>query len=559
MNEREQQLQIRRAARRRKRILGRTLGLTLAGEAAAGGLYYWKVYLPSLHAETVIYKETTVQQGDMNLGFEESGNVSLASSYITYDLNLDTAESDSDDDEDDDDDTKYLKIEEVYAVQGQRITEGDPLFRLTDSSVRSVRRILEAAVSDAAVELAEAKSEYTLKSQTAANTAGSAKVRASVAEETYAVTVEELQNEMDSLLADIGVLTRDIEICQENLADEDYLDEYHDAQDAYEDTKELFENTDETNTVAYIANQKSYLSAKSALEAYEDQIGTWNDTITSDREQIEQDQAKYQKYQKELTYRQTAAAGEKTTAQMTGSLADETCRNTVSSLEESVTEAQSTYEEAEEALSAFNNFVGDDNIVYADGSGLVTEVQYEAGDELSSGGTMLAYTKSDGYTISVDVSEEDIPSVSVGEEVSIVFTAYPEETYTGRVSVISSTASDSHASTVSYPVTISVDGDTSKLYGGMTADVTFVTESVKDAVYVPSKAIVEQDGQNYVYVSDGGGGYTLRAVTTGISDGTSTQITDGVSAGEKVYIRSVAAEDEAGLRDTEESGGGKRQ
>ena len=44
-------------------------------------------------------------------------------------------------------------------------------------------------------------------------------------------------------------------------------------------------------------------------------------------------------------------------------------------------------------------FVGTDGIVYADGSGLITEVAYEAGDRLMNTGAMLSYVKEEDYTI----------------------------------------------------------------------------------------------------------------------------------------------------------------
>lgn len=557
-NDPEARLLLRRRRRRRRRILLRTVSILLVCAIGAGAVWYWKFWLPQQNEVTYIYKETTVQRGDLDLGTMESGTVSLEETSVNYDLNLDTDDDDdsSSDDDDDDEDARYLKIEEVYVSLGQRIEEGDPLFKLTDSSVSSVRRILQSDVSDAAVDLAEAQSDYSLQSQEAANTAGSSETAAAVAQDQYDVTVEELQNEMDSLLAEIDVLTRDIETCQENLADEDYLDEYEDAKDEYETARELFEDTDTQNTVAYVANQQSYLQTKSALETYEDQIDEWNDTIDDDREQIEEDQAKYQEYAAQLNYKQTAAAGQKTSSEIEGQLASQTYQNTVNSLAETVSEAQSAYDEAEKSLEDFNDFVGDDNIIYADGSGLVTAVNYEAGDELASSGTMLTYTKSDGYTITVDISEEDIPEVSVGEQVSIVFTAYPDETASGTVSVISTSASSDHQSTVSYPVTITIDSDTSKLYGGMTADVTFVTQSVEDAVYVSSKAIVEQDGGDYVYVKKDDGTYELKQVTTGLSDGTNTQITDGLSEGDTVYIRSQTTEDTEELKDSSDDSSG---
>ena len=540
-------------ARNRRRIKKNLIKLVIVAAVICAGIMgfiYWK-NSQSGDETGYVYKETTVQRCDMNQGIEESGTVTLDETDISYDLTIttDDDDDDSDDSDDDDDDSSYLKIEDVYAVQGQRISEGDKLFKLTDNSVKSVRRILEANVSDAAVTLAEAQSSYSLDSQTAANTKSNSETAASVAEDNYQTTIAELQNELDSYTKENDVLQRDIEICQSNLTDDDFNDAYDTLKLKLTSAENLYNSTDANNVDAYNANKTAYETALSNVQTYEDQIATWNETINSDMEQVAENEIAMSTLQEKIDYKTKAAEGEKTSAQLAGTLASSTYNNTVNSLSETVTEAQTAYDEAEQELEDFNAFVGDDGIIYSDGAGLVIEVNYEAGDELETDGVMLSYAKDDGYTISVDISEEDIPSVSVGEDVSISFTAYSDETYSGTVTVIGTSASDNHSTTVSYPVTIEIDGDTDKLYGGMTADVTFVTDSIEDVLYVSTKAIVEDGDSKYVYTKSGDD-YELTPVTTGFEDNSNTQITDGLSEGDTVYIRSAATEDEEQLTDT---------
>ncbi len=56
---------------------------------------------------------------------------------MTYDLDIsyDEEEEDEDDEEDDEETSRYLEIEEVYVVQGQRVEEGDALFKFTQDSI----------------------------------------------------------------------------------------------------------------------------------------------------------------------------------------------------------------------------------------------------------------------------------------------------------------------------------------------------------------------------------------------------------------------------------------
>lgn len=88
------------------------------------------------------------------------------------------------------------------------------------------------------------------------------------------------------------------------------------------------------------------------------------------------------------------------------------------------------------------------------------------------------------YVILMDVSEEDIPAIQVGDSVAIVMNAYEGEKWTETVSAINTSVSENYAATVSYPVTAQIEGDTTRLYGGMSADVTFVTKEADEVLYV---------------------------------------------------------------------------
>ena len=233
----------------------------------------------------------------------------------------------------------------------------------------------------------------------------------------------------------------------------------------------------------------------------------------------------------------------------TGETAEDILDYTKTSLESTVKTAQQSLDEINTLLSDFEAFVGTDGIIYADGSGLVTAVNFEANDKLQTTGTMLSYVKEDSYTISIDVLEEDVPSISIGDSVDIELGIYEDQTWKGTIQAISTTASSS-GSTVSYPVTIHIEGDTSKLYGGMTADVTFVTDSVEEVNYVSRKAIVYSDsGQSQVYVKNGVK-YELKDVEVGFTDGTNIQIVSGLNEGDTVYIASKVSSDESELKNT---------
>ena len=118
---------------------------------------------PLLQKEQWIYKEETVERGTLKVGVTESGSLEYNTKSIDYDLTLDVSDDDEDDSDDDDDTVqKYLKIEEIYAASGQRVTEGEELLKFTEDSVEAVRALLQNAVVEAQADYAEAESTYEL-------------------------------------------------------------------------------------------------------------------------------------------------------------------------------------------------------------------------------------------------------------------------------------------------------------------------------------------------------------------------------------------------------------
>ena len=538
-----------------RKFLTRFIFIMLISLAVIALAVYQLLIVPRLSKDNYIYKETKVERGDIVLGIEESGTVTLEASELDYNLTIeDDDEDDDDDDEDEEETSKNLEIEEVYVSQGQRITEGEALFKLSDSSVASVRRLLESNQAEAKIALAEAKEEYNIGVLQAENTKKETNVTASDASTLYNATVSGLKAEISGLSGEIEALTAEIEDLQADLADEELLDSLNDAYLELVAAQNTFNDSDDVqNYGAYTANTKTLNEAQEAYDKIKDQMEEMQEQIEDDQKKIAEDQTSLSQAQAALAVKEKEAENTYNSSVSNGQMAEDVYTYSVNSLEEAVQEAQTDLDEAETNLNAFTDFVGDDGIIYANGSGIVTAVNYEAGDELKETGAMVSYAKEDAFSVSIDVSEEDITSVKVGDSVTLKFSAYDDKTWDGKVSAITTSVSDNHTTTVSYPVTIEILGDTSTLYGGMTADVTFVTDSVSNVLYVSKQAVIYEDDQAYVYVKSGNE-YTKKAVETGFSNGSSIEIKEGLSEGDEVYIKSRVGASESELRDSTESG-----
>lgn len=510
-----------------------------------GASVYTLFIQPNLSAETYVYKEETVARGDLIVGIMESGSLVLGENSVMYDLDLELGDEEEDgeegEDEEDEEENarKYLEIEEVYVVSGQRVSKGEALFKLEEDSVSAVERKLESALTEAQIVLSNAQAEYNISMLSAKSTYDSSVKEGSRAAADYQAALAAGRERIKGLEGEIRILELEIAMAQEKLADGELLDSYEEAQAAYTRAKNRYEETDLHNSTAYTSNLTDYRQAKSQLEALEDELQGYRDTIAENQTEIEKKQKEIEEAEASQVLDNQKAENNYRSSSLSGELAKEIYDYSVDSLSDSVNQALAELEELQAKMDAFRAFTGEDNRIYAPEDGLVTGVSCEAGDKLTDSRVMLTYAKEKEYTVSIDVSEEDVAAISVGDPVEVSFSAYPGQTWEGIITSITTTSASEHASTISYPATVLVQGDTTLLYGGMAADVTFVTDSAKDVLYVSKKAVFEEDGLSYVYKKDAEGNRVKTRVETGFSDMASVEIISGLEEGDVIYIESV--------------------
>ncbi|MBQ7942769.1 MAG: efflux RND transporter periplasmic adaptor subunit [Lachnospiraceae bacterium] len=493
---------------------------------------------PAMEAEEWVYKENTAEYGKLQNGITESGTVEFITTSQLYELDITTdEEDDSDDDEDEDED--YLKVEEVYVAVGQRIQEGDAVYKFTEDSVADVRKALTYAKTEAEIALAEAKTSYDIGVKTASLSYDETMLAKNLAQQSYDATVSRLNTEVEAQLIQIDQLLDEILELQLSITSEDYIEQKDAIIEAYEDAVEKVEDVSEDYFTNQIEAAQQLKSAKESYENFFERLDSSNEQIQSKIDEVYEIQTQMA-YDEALSEKELLEAKQEyESAQVKGEIAKTQYDNDMASYENALTKAQNELDEITAKLDAFEAFVGD-GTVYAQGTGLVTEVGYAKDDYLISQGTLLSYVTSDAMTITVDVFQEDVVMLQVGDSVEINLTAYEDEVYQGIVDSITTTSTSQGSATISYPVVIAIQGDTSKIYGGMTADVTFVIEETEDIVYVSRKAIVEKRNKEYVYIKNGDS-YELTPVTTGFTDGIYVEITEGLEAGDTYYIASVVS------------------
>jgi multidrug efflux pump subunit AcrA (membrane-fusion protein) len=87
---------------------------------------------------------------------------------------------------------------------------------------------------------------------------------------------------------------------------------------------------------------------------------------------------------------------------------------------------------------------------------------------------------------------------------------------------------------------VSLDGDTSTLGNGSAGELSIVTQSVDAAVAVPSSAVTTDGTRSTVTVLSGDSTKTVN-VRTGVTGGSWTEITNGLTVGETVVLADLDA------------------
>ncbi|MGA7617245.1 MAG: efflux RND transporter periplasmic adaptor subunit [Thermoanaerobaculia bacterium] len=137
--------------------------------------------------------------------------------------------------------------------------------------------------------------------------------------------------------------------------------------------------------------------------------------------------------------------------------------------------------------------------------------------------------------VSVQAFENQLPWLRAGSEATMQLQAFPGETFHGKVRYIEPQVSEK---TRTLNLRIEVPNRDGKLRPGMYATVTFAPVAAKNAITVPTLAVLRTGERNVVIVADGNGRFTPREVKLGAEGDGYVQVLSGLQAGETVVTSS---------------------
>mgnify|MGYP001025818985 CR=1 FL=1 len=168
-------------------------------------------------------------------------------------------------------------------------------------------------------------------------------------------------------------------------------------------------------------------------------------------------------------------------------------------------------------------------------AGVITGLSVKTGDYVEAGTPIATISKNATLTLRADLPEKyrqilhEIDGASVRAPYTDSWISL--DSLNGK-----RVDSPNIAASAGYiPVYFTFDNDGSLSAGGF-VEIYLIGANVEDVIAIPTKAIVEQQGNYFAYVKTSDHGYEKRKIHLGITNGTHTRIESGLNVGDNVVV-----------------------
>ncbi|MEZ5361219.1 MAG: efflux RND transporter periplasmic adaptor subunit [Bryobacterales bacterium] len=165
-------------------------------------------------------------------------------------------------------------------------------------------------------------------------------------------------------------------------------------------------------------------------------------------------------------------------------------------------------------------------------AGRITERTVQLGQTVGASDNLFRLATFSPLFADIFLSEQDSRRVRPGQQVEVRLDSGETETVIGKIARVSPVVDDA---TGTVKVTAELRTADTGYRPGAFVRVAIETDVRNETVLIPKRAIVEQDGESFVFVSDGETA-KRRSVELGYEDGDAVEVRSGVSAGEKVIV-----------------------
>jgi multidrug efflux pump subunit AcrA (membrane-fusion protein) len=201
----------------------------------------------------------------------------------------------------------------------------------------------------------------------------------------------------------------------------------------------------------------------------------------------------------------------------------------IASAQAGVEAAQNQVQIAQQAIA--------DTTVRAPFSGYVSARPVAVGEYVSSASIVATVLRTNPIKVQVQVSEADVPYITVGRGVSLTVDAYPDRKFAGVVSAVNPAVDPNSRSAT---IEAAIENPDNALRSGMFATLTINREGGTKAVFVPKTAVYNDPAtrSSRVFVIQDGVA-RLKVVQLGVEENDQIQIMTGLEGGEMVATSAV--------------------
>lgn len=163
--------------------------------------------------------------------------------------------------------------------------------------------------------------------------------------------------------------------------------------------------------------------------------------------------------------------------------------------------------------------------------GVVLERLVTPGSTVTLGTPLFVVSDLSTLWAIAEVDESHLSRVKVGRPVDVLVAAYPDERFAGTITFIADTVNPKTRRITIRSTVANRDG---RLKPEMFATMSLGEGDPRTIVVVPAAALQSVNGALTVFVADGGGRFTPRAVQTGATVDGVVEITSGLTEGERI-------------------------
>jgi len=184
----------------------------------------------------------------------------------------------------------------------------------------------------------------------------------------------------------------------------------------------------------------------------------------------------------------------------------------------------------------------DETIIRAPIAGVITDVNFDLGEQTSLSQPVITMLAVENYEIEVDIPESDIVKISVGDQTEITLDAFSaDDKFKGAITTINPAQTEIQ-DVIYYRVTVTFIDEQpeavkelmEKIKPGMTANVTVKTAEVNDVLIIPLRAVKEEAARRFVQILENNQPRSID-ITTGLKgDDGLVEVKSGLSVGQEV-------------------------